>query len=102
MSPFHGMLQVVEVPGGIAESVDGLRWKLYVCDEGFVSHAGPPWPGCCPKRPGSRRRACGWSADRSQAFSRSPDSARGSPVTGSQSRRTRMGAQQTMQSSTKV
>jgi len=40
LSPFHGMLQVVEVPGGVAESADGLSWKLYVADEAIVSHTG--------------------------------------------------------------
>lgn len=40
LSPFHGMLQVVEVPGGAAESSDGLTWKLYVADDAIVSHTG--------------------------------------------------------------
>jgi hypothetical protein len=34
------MLQVIEAPGGVAESCDGLNWKLYVADEAIVSHTG--------------------------------------------------------------
>jgi hypothetical protein len=40
LSPFHGVQQVVSVPGGIAESMDGQDWQLYVADERIVSHTG--------------------------------------------------------------
>jgi hypothetical protein len=40
LSPFHGVQQIVSVPGGIAESMDGETWKLYVADERIVSHTG--------------------------------------------------------------
>ncbi len=40
LAPFHGMLQVVEVHGGAAETSDGRQWKLYVADEAIVSHTG--------------------------------------------------------------
>ena len=40
LSPFHGVQQVVSVPGGIAESMDGHDWQLYVADERIVSHTG--------------------------------------------------------------
>jgi hypothetical protein len=40
LAPFHGMLQVVEVRGGAAETSDGRQWKLYVADEAIVSHTG--------------------------------------------------------------
>lgn len=40
LSPFRGMLQVIEVPSGVAESCDGVRWKLFVADETIVSHTG--------------------------------------------------------------
>jgi hypothetical protein len=40
LSPFHGVQQVVSVPGGIAESMDGDSWKLFVADERIVSHTG--------------------------------------------------------------
>ena len=40
LSPFTGVLQVVSVPGGIAESMDGETWKLFVADECIVSHTG--------------------------------------------------------------
>jgi hypothetical protein len=40
LAPFHGMLQVVEVRGGTAETSDGRQWKLYVADEAIVSHTG--------------------------------------------------------------
>jgi hypothetical protein len=40
LSPFHGVQQVVSVPGGIAESMDGHNWQLYVADERIVSHTG--------------------------------------------------------------
>ena len=38
--PFHGMLQIVDVESGVAESTDGLNWRLYVADESIVSHTG--------------------------------------------------------------
>ena len=38
--PFHGMLQVLMLDGGIAESADGYHWKLYVADERIISHTG--------------------------------------------------------------
>lgn len=40
LSPFHGVQQVLTVPGGIAESMDGDVWKLYVADERIISHTG--------------------------------------------------------------
>jgi hypothetical protein len=40
LAPFHGMLQVVEVRGGAAETSDGRQWTLDVADEAIVSHAG--------------------------------------------------------------
>lgn len=40
LSPFHGVQQVVTVPGGIAESMDGYNWQLYVADERIISHTG--------------------------------------------------------------
>ncbi|MDJ0805365.1 MAG: hypothetical protein QNJ78_00885 [Gammaproteobacteria bacterium] len=40
LCPCHGMLQVVSQEGGIAESVDGYNWKLFVADESIVSHTG--------------------------------------------------------------
>ncbi len=40
LSPFHGVQQIITVPGGIAESLDGETWKLYVADERIVSHTG--------------------------------------------------------------
>ena len=40
LSPFHGLQQVITVDGGIAESMDGWEWKLYVADESIVSHTG--------------------------------------------------------------
>ncbi|MEW8027881.1 MAG: hypothetical protein AB2792_13500 [Candidatus Thiodiazotropha sp.] len=40
LSPFHGLQQVISVEGGIAESMNGWDWKLYVADESIVSHTG--------------------------------------------------------------
>ncbi|MCU7850933.1 MAG: hypothetical protein KZQ80_01835 [Candidatus Thiodiazotropha sp. (ex Monitilora ramsayi)] len=40
LSPFHGVQQVLSIPGGIAESLDGHDWKLYVADERIISHTG--------------------------------------------------------------
>lgn len=40
LSPFHGLQQVISVAGGIAESMNGWDWKLYVADETIVSHTG--------------------------------------------------------------
>ena len=40
MCPFHGMLQVLALRSGIAESTDGYHWKLYVADESIISHTG--------------------------------------------------------------
>jgi hypothetical protein len=40
LSPFHGVQQVVSVSGGVAESMDGDTWKLYVADEQIISHTG--------------------------------------------------------------
>lgn len=40
LCPFHGMLQVLAIDGGIAESTDGFNWRLYVADERLVSHTG--------------------------------------------------------------
>jgi hypothetical protein len=40
LSPFHGVQQIVSIPGGIAESMDGETWKLYVADERIISHTG--------------------------------------------------------------
>jgi hypothetical protein len=40
LSPFHGLQQIISIPGGIAESMDGETWKLYVADERIISHTG--------------------------------------------------------------
>jgi hypothetical protein len=40
LSPFHGVQQVLTVEGGIAETMDGWCWKLYVANEDIVSHTG--------------------------------------------------------------
>jgi hypothetical protein len=40
LSPFHGVQQIISVPGGIAESMDGETWKLFVADERIISHTG--------------------------------------------------------------
>jgi hypothetical protein len=40
LSPFHGLQQVITVAGGIAESMNGWDWKLYVADDTIVSHTG--------------------------------------------------------------
>lgn len=40
LSPFHGVQQVISVSGGVAESMDGETWKLYVADESIISHTG--------------------------------------------------------------
>jgi hypothetical protein len=40
LSPFHGLQQVITMAGGIAESINGWDWKLYVADESIVSHTG--------------------------------------------------------------
>jgi hypothetical protein len=40
LSPFHGVQQVLSLAGGVAESMDGHTWKLYVADERIVSHTG--------------------------------------------------------------
>lgn len=40
LSPFHGLQQVISVAGGIAESINGRDWKLYVADDSIVSHTG--------------------------------------------------------------
>jgi len=40
LSPFQGALQIVSVPGGEAESSDGLHWSLFVADERIVGHTG--------------------------------------------------------------
>ncbi|MEJ2694144.1 MAG: hypothetical protein P8166_14150 [Candidatus Thiodiazotropha sp.] len=40
LSPFHGVQQIISVAGGVAESMDGETWKLYVADESIISHTG--------------------------------------------------------------
>ena len=40
LQPFRGTSQVLAIPGGEAESIDGLEWILYVMDEGIVTHTG--------------------------------------------------------------
>jgi hypothetical protein len=40
LSPFHGVQQIVALQGGIAESMDGRDWKLYVADDEIISHTG--------------------------------------------------------------
>ncbi|MET0029785.1 MAG: hypothetical protein ABW101_19295 [Candidatus Thiodiazotropha sp.] len=40
LAPFQGVQQIVAVPGGIAETMDGRQWKLYVHDDAIVSHTG--------------------------------------------------------------
>jgi hypothetical protein len=40
LCPCHGMLQVVRVDGGVAESLDGYSWKLFVADASIISHTG--------------------------------------------------------------
>ncbi len=34
------MQQIISVTGGVAESMDGETWKLYVADESIISHTG--------------------------------------------------------------
>lgn len=40
LSPFQGLLQVLRVPGGDAESTDGRHWVLYVAHPDIVTHTG--------------------------------------------------------------
>ncbi|PVV27312.1 MAG: hypothetical protein B6D79_03095, partial [gamma proteobacterium symbiont of Ctena orbiculata] len=40
LAPFHGLQQIIDVTGGVAESMNGWDWKLYVADESIVSHTG--------------------------------------------------------------
>ncbi|MET0067456.1 MAG: hypothetical protein ABW076_14005 [Candidatus Thiodiazotropha sp.] len=40
LAPFQGVQQIVAIAGGIAETMDGWQWKLYVADEAIVSHTG--------------------------------------------------------------
>lgn len=40
LSPFHGVMQVIAIEHGEAESMDGLNWVLYVSHEDIVSHTG--------------------------------------------------------------
>ncbi len=40
LAPFQGVQQIVAIPGGIAETMDGRQWKLYVADDAIVSHTG--------------------------------------------------------------
>jgi hypothetical protein len=40
LSPFHGVQQIVALQSGIAESMDGRDWKLYVADDKIISHTG--------------------------------------------------------------
>ncbi|MCG8488702.1 MAG: hypothetical protein MI756_14610 [Chromatiales bacterium] len=40
LSPFHGVQQIIAVSGGIAESMDGQEWKLYVAHDDIISHTG--------------------------------------------------------------
>ncbi|MES9943170.1 MAG: hypothetical protein ABW104_05875 [Candidatus Thiodiazotropha sp. 6PLUC2] len=40
LSPFHGVQQIIALNGGVAESMDGFDWKLYVAHEDIISHTG--------------------------------------------------------------
>ncbi|MES9972207.1 MAG: hypothetical protein ABW092_19410 [Candidatus Thiodiazotropha sp.] len=40
LAPFHGLQQIISVTGGVAESMNGWDWKLYVADDSIVSHTG--------------------------------------------------------------
>lgn len=40
LSPFHGVLQVIAIEHGEAETTDGVNWVLYVSHEDIVSHTG--------------------------------------------------------------
>jgi len=42
LSPFHGVMQVIAIEHGEAESTDGIHWVLYVSHEDIVSHTGMP------------------------------------------------------------
>lgn len=40
LSPFHGVMQVIAIEHGEAETTDGINWILYVSHEDIVSHTG--------------------------------------------------------------
>jgi hypothetical protein len=40
LSPFHGVMQVIAIENGEAETMDGVHWVLYVSHEDIVSHTG--------------------------------------------------------------
>ncbi|MES9863571.1 MAG: hypothetical protein ABW157_15080 [Candidatus Thiodiazotropha sp. LLP2] len=40
LSPFHGVQQIIALKGGVAESMDGYDWKLYVAHDEIISHTG--------------------------------------------------------------
>lgn len=40
LSPFHGVMQVIAIEHGEAETTDGINWVLYVKHEDIVSHTG--------------------------------------------------------------
>lgn len=40
LSPFHGVMQVIAIEHGEAETTDGINWVLYVSHEDIVSHTG--------------------------------------------------------------
>lgn len=42
LSPFHGVMQVIAIEHGEAETTDGVNWVLYVSHEDIVSHTGLP------------------------------------------------------------
>jgi hypothetical protein len=42
LSPFHGVMRVIAIEHGEAETTDGVNWVLYVSHEDIVSHTGMP------------------------------------------------------------
>ena len=40
LQPFRGTSQTIDVPGGEAETTDGVHWILYVMDDRIVTHTG--------------------------------------------------------------
>ena len=42
LSPFHGVMRVIAIEHGEAETTDGISWVLYVSHEDIVSHTGMP------------------------------------------------------------
>lgn len=42
LSPFHGVMRVIAIEHGEAETTDGVSWVLYVSHDDIVSHTGMP------------------------------------------------------------